>query len=425
LDFLENFLSNMDASKEKYQQELQQCLANKSQDLRNSMMKEKDFFYDYIEKMLIQQISTTEDELDLSDYVNIEKLEEQFSLVIDKSIQSRIPFFENTVLTELENISADIVGKMQNGALQIMNLFKDMEDLLNRLLDDENGQNSGHLRRLSDSLHRIVYLREKTNETMVTLAWQDILLDKRWLETQQRLFAIRDQVIDNVGEDVVEYLQNSLDFEIPGLSSLRDTSENAVIYKSLLDAEIVYQVYIGENLLDIIGNGVYCLLQFLRPIELMVSSTIRFSEMGVGKRRALRDQMKKSEYQAIWRKVLETLNQNKPGLSAELEEDLPNAFYSFCNSPYIKQKPENLNQAAWMLFMVLINDDKAESEIYLLMGLLLVMHRMRDSYVHPLKNIPLPLRDPEELEYMRYSAFKSMQILLSLELNGMVRTKHR
>ena len=146
-----------------------------------------------------------------------------------------------------------------------MNVFKNIENLIDKMVDEYQGDNTVALRKLGDSRHRISQLKEQANEIMVTLAWQDILVEKRWQDTQEKLFIIKDKVMKNVSEDVIEYLQNSLDDEIVGYRVMADTPENALIYKAVLDAEVIYQVFIGENLLDVIGDGVNALLQFHAP----------------------------------------------------------------------------------------------------------------------------------------------------------------
>ena len=39
------------------------------------------------------------------------------------------------------------------------------------------------------------------------LAWQDVLLEKRWLDIDEQLTAVKDRVLENVSEDVVQYLR--------------------------------------------------------------------------------------------------------------------------------------------------------------------------------------------------------------------------
>ncbi|MDD3365198.1 MAG: hypothetical protein PHZ03_09480 [Syntrophomonas sp.] len=425
LDMLIDAVNFIKSGKEKDNESLEQCLIDKADDLIQGIEGEIELFYDYVQKLLSQQMKNNQEELVMEDYFNTSQLGEQFSLVVEKAVQGKLAYYEDSIIGELEEMSADIVGRMQTGALRVMNIFKDIENLIDKLVDEYRGDNTVALRRLGDSRHRITQLKEQANEIMVTLAWQEILVERRWEDTQEKLFVIKDKVMKNVSEDVIEYLQASLDDEIPGYRVMADNPGNALIYKAVLDAEVIYQVFVGENLLDMIGNGVNVLLQFLRPVELMVSREVRLSDSLVKKRRNIKDQIRQAEYQETWDKVIGKLESNNEDLPAYLEDIYPLGFASFCNSPYIHQKPENLNQAGWMIFIVLVENQSVEDEVYILAGLLLIMHRLRNKYIHPLKSMPLPLQEFDEIRHIRYCAWQSMEILQTLEMKTLLKTKRK
>ncbi len=425
LDTLIDAVNFIKSGKEKDSGSLEQCLIDKAEELTQGIEGEIELFYDYVQKLLSQQMKNNQEELVMADYFNTSQLGEQFSLVIEKAVQGKLSQYEDSIIRELEEMSADIVGRMQSGALKVMNIFKNIENLLDKLVDEYRGDNTVALRRLADSRHRISQLKEQANEIMVTLAWQDILVERRWEDTQEKLFIIKDKVMKNVSEDVIEYLQNSLDDEISGFRVMADNPANALIYKAVLDAEVIYQVFVGDNLLDVIGDGVNALLQFLRPVELMVSREVRLSDSLIKQRRYIKDQIRQAEYQGTWDRVIEQLESNNEDLPAYLEDMYPLGFASFCNSPYIHQKPENLNQAGWMIFMVLLENQSVEDEVYILAGLLLIMHRLRNKYIHPLKSMPLPLQGFDEIRHIRYCAWQSMEILQNLDMKTLLRTKRK
>ncbi|PKM75992.1 MAG: hypothetical protein CVU90_14910 [Firmicutes bacterium HGW-Firmicutes-15] len=425
LDTLINAVNFINSGKEKDNEYLEECLRDKAENLVQGIEGEIELFYDYVQKLLIQQLKNNQEELIMDDYFKNSQLGEQFSLVVEKAVQGKLAYYEDSIIKELEEMSADIVGRMQSGALRVMNIFKNIENLIDKMVDEYRGDNTVALRRLSDSRHRISQLKEQANDIMVTLAWQDILVERRWEDTQEKLFVIKDKVMKNVSEDVIEYLQNSLDDEISGYRVMADNPANALIYKAVLDAEVIYQVFVGENLLDVIGDGVNALLQFLRPVELMVSREVRLSDSLIKQRRYIKDQIRQAEYQGTWDKVIGKLESNNEDLPAYLEDIYPLGFASFCNSPYIHQKPENLNQAGWMIFMVLLNNQSAEDEVYILAALLLIMHRLRNKYIHPLKSIPLPLQEFDEIRHIRYCAWQSMEILQNLDMKTLLRTKRK
>ena len=425
LDILIKAVAYIKSGKEMDNESLEQCLADKAKDLQEGIEGEKELFCEYVQKMLVQQMKNSQEGLDMADYFDVSQLGKQFSMVIEKSVQRRLSYYEDSIIQDLEGMSADIVGRMQNGALRVMNVFKNIENLIDNLVDKYRGDNIVALRKLGDYRHRISQLKEQANEIMITLAWQDILVERRWQDTQEKLFIIKDKVMIKVSEDVLEYLQNSLEGEIVGYRVMADTPGNALIYKAVLDAEVIYQVFVGENLLDVIGDGVNSLLQFIRPLELMVSREIRLSDSLLNKRRYIKDQIRQAEYHQVWDKLIGILEGKNADLPAYLDDMYPLGFSSFCNSPYIRQKPENLNQAAWMIFLVLVENQGIEDEVYLLVGLLLIMHVLRNKYIHPLKSTPLPLQEFNEIRHMRYCAWQSMKILQNLDMKTLLTSKRQ
>ena len=141
----------------------------------------------------------------------------------------------------------------------------------------------------------------------------------------------------------------------------------------------------------------------------------------IKKRRYIKDQIRQAEYQGTWDKVISKLESKNEELPAYLEDIFPLGFASFCNSPYIHQKPENLNQAGWMLFMVLIENPSVEDEVYILAGLLLIMHRLRNKYIHPLKSMPLPLQDVTKLGIYAIAPGRAWKYYMNLDMKIFVK----
>ena len=423
LDILIEAVDSIKISKEKNNEYLQKCLDEKEEELKAGIADEKELFFDYVQKLLTQQMSSSQEGLDMGNYFDAGPLGEQFSLVIEKSLEARLKNFEDSIIQYLEEVCADIVGCMQSVALRVMNVFRNIEDIIEKMRDEYQGDENLDLRKLADSRERISRMKQQSNEIMVTLSWQDILLEKRWQELQEGLLVIKDQVMVNVSDDVIKYLQNSLDDKIVGYRVMADSSENALIYKSILDAEAIYQVYIGGNLLEIIRDGTNVLLQFMRPIELLAMREIRLNDYFLNKRSYLKDQIKQDEYLAFWNKVLSTLQDENPELPTYLENAFPLGLAAFCSNPFIGQKPENLGQAAWMLFTLITENPSLGDDIYLLAGMLLIMHRLRNKYIHPLRSKILPLQNPDEVSYMRNCALSIVNILLNTDMKSLYRTR--
>jgi hypothetical protein len=73
--------------------------------------------------------------------------------------------------------------------------------------------------------------------------------------------------------------------------------------------------------------------------------------------------------------------------------------------------------------MAMIDDQNLADDIYCLAGLLLIIHKLRNAHIQPLKSAPVPLNDMEELEDMRNCCYKAISILLTTQLRGVTTIK--
>ncbi len=426
LVLLNGVVSNMRKSRENSFLNLDDFFKGKVDDWKNGMEKEKVIFYDYIYNLLQQQVKIQQEELeDITEYFNVYKLGEQFSVIMEKTLEGRLQSFQDSVIRELEEFSADVVGGMQKNTLNLHNTLQEIDDMMMRLINDYRGENSLLLRRLDEARGRIKEVGEKSGDILVTLAWQDILVEKRWQDIEEKLFAVRNRVLESVESEVVAYIGNGLDAEIQEFSALARNPEHMVFYKSVVDAELIYQLYNGGKLPELIGNGVYSLLQFSGPVEILMNKSLRLSEEGIKNRKTIREKVKSGEYQQLFNRIIQVTAAESPVLAKHLDDVFPKLFNAFCNNPYIKQKPDNLNQAAWSLFMELIQNPSHEDELYLLVGLLLVIHLLRNKYIHPLKNNPIDLQNEDDLPAMRQAAIKAINLALNINLRGIARLSFR
>lgn len=427
LVLLNGVVVNMRGNKENSFLDLSDFLQDKVDELKKETEKEKDIFYDYTYKLLVQQIKLQqEDEIeDISEYFNVYKLGEQFSVIIEKTLEGRLLTFQDGIIRELENFSADVVGGMQKNTLKLRNTLQDIAELLERLQNDYHGENNLLYRRLAEVGEKIKEAEEKSADILVTLAWQDILVEKRWQDITEQLYIVKDRVLENVDSEVVNYISSSLNSDIKDFSTISRNPENMVFYKSVIDAELIYQLYSTDKLGDIITNGVYSLLQFVRPVEMLINKSVRLSEEGLKIRKSIRAKVKAGEYQTLFNRVVQVVEQDNPTIVKQLDDVFPKSFNAFCNNPYIKQKPDNLNQAAWGLFLELIDNPSHDDNLCCLVGLLLVIHSLRNQYLHPLKNTPIDLQYNEDLEHMRYAALKSINLVLHMNIRGITRLNFR
>lgn len=402
------------------QEQVQSWVEEHCAEFRQSMEREKEFFYDYVYKMLVEQARFQGPETDIADYFNVTALGQQFAVVMDKSLETRMAAFQETLIQDLENFSADIVGRLQKMTAQILNHFREIMNLLSRLIDTSRSESGVLVRRLEEYHQRTRQLEERAGEILVTLAWQDILVEKRWHEIQENLFQVKDQVMEHVDESVWEYISRKLEQEIPGLSEMARDADTAVFYKSLLDSEVIYEVYSG-NKLPLVIDAVHCLLQFIRPLELLASRTIRMTDQALHRVREWKPQIKKGAFQLQFDRVRAALDRDQPGAADYLEGAFPRQLYQFASNPYLKAKPDHTSQAAWAVFTLLIDNENLAEDLYLLVGLLLTVHQVRNRQIHPFKSIPVELTETSEVALMRSVCYRAISILLQTKTQGITR----
>ncbi len=417
VDIINVTVSQLRRSKEEDFGLLSENINGQRLSLLESMEKEKEIFYDYIYKLLIEQSQTLED-FDPTEHFDTYKLGEQFAGIIEKSLQARLTNFHEKAIEHLEDFSSDVVGRMQKNATRLLNAFRDNQTVLERFENECRGESSLLLRRIDELLEKNLNSQEKANEILLSLAWQDILVEKRWQEIKEKLYVIKDLVHNNVEEDILNYIKEIVDKEIPGISYMIKQAEGAVFYKNLLDAELIYQVYQGKRLNNIINDGVQVLLQFIRPLEMIANRSIRLNEQGLKMRKTMHKRTRAGEFNAAFSRIESLVEADNPQLGSYLDGIFPKGFYSFCNSPYIKKKPDNLNTAAWSLFLGLIDQEDNNDEIYTLAGFLLIAHKLRNRYIHPLKSLPIEIQDESEIDLIRFITYRIINLIIRNEVKG-------
>jgi len=417
-ELLSNNVRNMHHSKENSFMDLEEFLENQVFVLKNEMAKEKEVFYDYVNRMLTR-MAKNKDDIDIDEYFDMDKLAQQFRVMLEKALQAFQMSFYDSVIRELENFSGDIVGQMQKNANHMFNTFQDIVEVLEHMKQENWDATNLSLRQLNECLYQSDGLREKSSEIMLTLAWQDILVEKRWQEMSERLFIVRERAKANLEEYVAGFISNRLNADYKGFSAMAGNIENSVLYKALIDAEVIYELYKGNKLDDIIEDGIYSLLQFVRPVEAVAGRSVRLTEDGIRTLKSMKNDIRSGEYQALFDRVKSVVNEQCPEAAPYLKDVYPRTFYAYSSYPYVKQKPDNLNQAAWSVFLEITRNDNYEEEIYLLVGLMLAIHSIRNKYIHPLKNLPLGLEDMDDLEAVRLATLKAVSIMVTHEFRGL------
>jgi len=392
--------------------EIQTRLQVQIGDFHNSMQREKQYFYEYVYKMLLEQARAQGKEMEMVEFLSPVRLGQQFGIVVERSLEGRVSDFNNSLLTDLEDFSADVVGRFQRSTAKVLNHFRDMKSSLQRLIDMSGNESGVVNRRLGEYSLRVNKLEEQAGEILVSLAWQDIMVEKRWGEVQEQLFTIKDKVIETADEKVLQYIEEVLEQVVPGLSAMPRDAGNALLYKTLVDAELIYQVYTSNKLPEVVSDGVFSLLQFVRALELHAANSIRLTDERLNRLRKRKALIKDGSFQALFDRVRMSVDYHQPLAAPLIEGVFPGKFQQFVNSPYLKNTPDNLNQAAWMVFNSAIDNENLPEENFLLVGLLLAVHQIRDRHIQPFNSVPVGMEDPEEIHITRMAAYQAISIML-------------
>ena len=398
--------------------EIHTRLQAKISEFRNSMLREKQYFYEYVYKMLLEQARAQGKEIEMVEFLSPVRLGQQFGIIVERSVRDRVSDFNNSLLKDLEDFSADVVGRFQKSTAQVLNIFRDMKNHLQRLRELSSNESGVVLRRLDEYALQISELEEQAGEILVSLAWQDIMVEKRWGEIQEQLFSIKDQVIENTDEEAWQYIEEVLQQDIPGLSVLPRDTGHALIYKALVDAELIYQVYTNNRLPEVVNDGVYSLLQFVRSLELCAAHSINLTDEQLDRLRTRKALVKERSLRVLFGQVRTSVEHHHPLAVSLLEGIFPRKFQQFVNSPYLKNTPVNLNQAAWMLFNSGIDNEYLPEDKCLLIGLLLALHQIRDRYIQPFNSSPVKMENPDELHKARTIAYQAFSIMLQNQFAG-------
>lgn len=423
IELLANINGELDVLPVRNIDDLDRFLTNKSRSLKEALNNEKEIFYEYIYKLLMEQVKGQTADEDITQYFDVYKLVEQFTGILQKSLESRIKMFREEMAGDLANYSADLVGKMQKLTLRIMNILEEINDNLLRLIESGKNESALVLKKLNELYAASTALKERAGEIMLTLAWHDVLLERRWQKMKEELYLLKDKIKADVDEGLMSGIKQIVEQEVPGISYRVNTPKQAVWFKNMLEAELFYQLFKEKRLAGVVDNGAYPLLLLVAVLEDLVLGSIRIGEEGLRIKRDLKREVKNEAYAGIYEQIKELIRSHREGLEIYLEDVFPRLFYAFCNNPYVKMNPDNISLTPWYLFMGLIAGSTKNENISFLTGCLLIAIRLRNKYIDPLKNEPQYLENEEELDYMRDILYRAVAVVAFEELEGIVRMK--
>lgn len=414
VELTQKFLNGLETGRLKSLDELELYSSRQLKQVRESLEHEGKIVEQYLERTLAMQMETRMVDNDEKLVPQMERMAEQFTVLITSSVDDRVRQLEQVLADMVDELAARAIGAMQKEALSqvsgLRQISGDVEKLWNRP--------RGPRERLEAAGVILQDLRKQVNDTLITLAWEDVLIEKRWEEMLLRLEKVEQELLQDVEAAKLAEVQASLRQE---LSSLITTEEYPSWLELIITAELMYDYYQEGLLIEISGEGSYVVLQFVRAVEEMVRASVALPADLLAQRRQVKDQVREGAYNHVFEQVLAEITKHRPGVKAYLEDVYPNGFYSFCLTPGISYQPSNCGQAAWMLYLYLMTQVQQESEdaarLTLLSGLLLALHTLRNRYVHPSHStIIIPVKDLQDIDEARFCTLTAIDLLLQLEL---------
>lgn len=414
VDSIYSFLDRLESSMRRRQEEMEMAISRQLKDLRDSLESEKGIIYRYLENLLTSQLSEGSplvgDELVVS---RLDRMTDQFTVLIEKSLDSRLERLEENLVSVAEELLAKSIGEMQKESLLQVNGLKHLSALLEQVMTKPKTP----LERLGSARSLLDRLAQEASDVMVTLAWQDVLIEKRWQEIKEKLESMQRDIYKGLEAEKRASIYLTIAEEIPEFSLPETREKLSDVLQSLVVAEALNMNY-REGDEESTAGGAYVIFQFIRALEQMAREKIGISGEMLVRRRLIRDETRAGSYSGVFEKVFREVETRGSGLEGYLVGLYPDAFHNFCLNPGVRHRPASCGQAGWMLYLDLLDDEEAgDTDLYYLIGLLLVSHTIRNRYIHPSNSSMLiKVEHPRYVEQARFCSLTAISLLAPREI---------
>ncbi|MGE5370883.1 MAG: hypothetical protein ACM3QZ_02735 [Solirubrobacterales bacterium] len=407
-------LNDLPKLKERNEADLQNLSARVLEDTQVKLEKEKDLMLNYLENLLTVQLSEEYQETGEVLQPSIEKLSAQFQGFLDRSLDAKIENLDETMAQELGTLASKIVGDIQGLTLNMVNGLDQNIDTLKRLMAEKKAE--ADLRERIDNLNiLLVSLRDEANAVLFSLAWRDMMIDSQWQTLSARLEKDNMRMQQDAGEGVLNDYIDELKKAIPTIVDLGVSPAYRSIYNMLGAVEYWNNGFTWSETAEKTREAATLLFQYVLVIERMAERVIMVPMETLRNARLMRESVRQGAFAQEFARVRSEVQRRRPELDVYLQDVYPQQFLSFCSDHYMRPRPQNAGDGAWMLFFVLIYQNrfsKADSDSLYLMGLLLVAHNMRNRYVHPTRGKQVvSLEDPDRLIEIRMTALDAIELL--------------
>ncbi|MGE5423007.1 MAG: hypothetical protein ACM3QW_07065 [Ignavibacteriales bacterium] len=414
LDGYEKLLNELDKMKRKYQEEFEAALEKLKNDTRQRLANDKELTFNYIGSLLANQLAdefkSTGRMLDPAP----EKLVEQFDAYFGRRVDGQLENTEEYVARILEDMAATVVGGIQSFTLSQINGCGQALNIMERALNEKSSRTEV-VRRLGEPMEMIEHLREEANIILYTLAWQDMMVERRWQEIISSLDSLLEALAKGIDESLTNLIKDHMLSVVRAFNQLETNPNLTMACRRLKAAEMLFVMRDETKLADMKVDGAYILFLYAAAVEDLVEHIVAIpAEELLKNTKLLREDAKAGHYNVLWEMVQKELISRKAEFEVYVKELYPQQFLSFCASPSVRSRPVNAAQAAWFLFVYLIGlgveAAAQKQDVMCQIGLLLTVHSIRNRYIHPTKgNQYIKLDNPERLDDMRSAALTLFQ----------------
>jgi hypothetical protein len=420
LDSCLQTLNDAERFQEKGAEELALIFRRLGSGFENRLNKEKDAAINYLQELLVSRIAEAPGaNSQASPGINL--LTEQFRSLLVNGIQDKLPGLDDQVATALEDLATRVTGSIQNFGLNQLNGFIQMIEAVQRLAG-EGRKNNDLVARLNGVEEELNLIKDTTNDMLFSLAWQEIMLEKRWQQLNEQMAPMRENVLGSIEPAIQSSIQNTLERLIRGfiINSVDDRFREAC--QDLMIAEIL-GLALEDGSTPEVWDGSLVLFQYVYALEGLARRTVFWPREYEETRHILREEVKKGLYQDVFNDVLLQLNERNPELKLYLLDIFPKQFVNFCSTADLYTHPANCGQAGWMLMFYLLDMIDREAQEYrdlaYLVSLLLTVQAMRNRYIHPTKSSQfIKLDSKERLDEIRSATINAYNMIFKRELAG-------
>ncbi|MGE5417308.1 MAG: hypothetical protein ACM3UZ_11290 [Acidobacteriota bacterium] len=405
------FINDVVRVQERDREDLEGMTARLVKELETRLSKEKDVVFSYLQNLLTTQITEEFEHTGEMLVPKMDALTEQFRLFLDKSVESKMQKVESNISVKLENMAARVIGEVQSFVMNQINGINQLIELADRVMG-ERRISSTFVDKLTDMKQQLTQMRDDANGVLMSLAWQDMMVEKRWQELSEKLAQIQDSVADSVDSEVITGIRDNLSLDISGYGKLGNNPALQLACWKLVLAEIMYRALQTGKLSNIIPDGSLPLFQYAAALDQLAEKLINIPVEELKKCKFVQNEVKAGMHDADFDKVRAELSNRKPQLLVYLNNAYPREFLQFCISPYLRQRPGNTRQAAWMLFFRMIDGKYGDDiEIDYLIGLLIASNTLKVAFIHPTKgNQYVKMDDAKYLDDMRSTVIAAFQV---------------